>query len=387
VFRLLPKLQENKDNEQLFLNHSGFFYPVGIPIVGNLIEKCLEKRTTLIDCELPARHVWPTTECAPNFSKAPLRFGIILNGELAHKSVEKCESEDPINSLPFKTFWGKMSQLRRFKDGTMCETVVFEDKNRICFQMLQYILKSHLDVSLNSNGTDYLDSQVELTLEKKYQMIRKIEKPKKAIYIKGKRKRLSSNDFQDLVPVSIDDITNKATTAFDELSKTLRSLKGLPLEITTVQGTSPILRFTDVFPTPPQKFFCSNLLTDVHKTGSSLKFKKLEAQDDLPPKVPKVVEPICIVLHLETSGKWPDDVQAIDRLKCAFLIRIGQLLKDQFGLVVQAFPRYLDVCKVISCVLTLFLFQFRWFLHSMYFCFRTGSSSGLHLHTFEKLLF
>jgi U3 small nucleolar RNA-associated protein 22 len=338
-------LRVKPEHDPLFLNNSGYFYPILVSVVGSLIEKCLGKRAQLIDSEIPPETTWQVSNPAPQLSKHPFRIGLVVDREAANKAVEKCESEDPIQAQMFKDFWGERSQLRRFKDGTMCETVIFVDKTRVCFQMLSHILSNHLGIQLNSNGADYLDFQVERLLDKDYHMLQKLEKPKKPVYIKGKRKRLSSNDFQQEIPVRLDEIANKATGVFDEVSKILRSLTGLPLEITTVQGASSILRFTNVCPTPPQKFFSSNLLTDVHPNGSSLKFKKM-AIDELPPKVPKVVEPISVVLHLETSGKWPDNVKAIDRLKCAFLIRIGQLLKDQFGLTVQPHSRYLDVCKV-----------------------------------------
>jgi len=48
---------------------------------------------------------------------------------------------------------------------------------------------------------------------------------------------------------------------------------------------------------------------------------------------------------LETSGKWPDDVAAIQHIKAAFHIRLAKLLKSECTLVTAASPQYVDVLK------------------------------------------
>lgn len=347
------------DRQQLLLNHSGFQFPVVVSMFGHIIEKCLGSRVQLIHHELSPEYVWNLVDKAPNYSDGAIRFGFILNREAAYKLIEKCDAEDIISAQSFKDLWGEKSQLRRFKDGTMCETVAFQDKKQILYQMLSYIFQSNFDIKCHAlDGFSYIDCQLENVVENNFVMIRKLHKPKHVTFIKGKRKKPSLSDFQQLESIDLNTICNKASSVFDDLSKLLRSLESLPLEVSAVQGTSSILRFTNVHPTPPQQFPSSKkYLTDVHDNKSSkrrvMRFKNEEGTANnsdrsiLFSKVPKLSEPITIVLHLETSGKWPDDVAAVDRLKCAFLTKIGQLLNDQFGLTVQVNPRWLDIFKVL----------------------------------------
>ncbi len=49
---------------------------------------------------------------------------------------------------------------------------------------------------------------------------------------------------------------------------------------------------------------------------------------------------------LETSGKWPDDREAMKRLKAAFYLRISRLLRSEFKLISVAKPDCLDVLLV-----------------------------------------
>lgn len=45
------------------------------------------------------------------------------------------------------------------------------------------------------------------------------------------------------------------------------------------------------------------------------------------------------------SGKWPDDAQAVRRVRAAFSIKIAECLQSQCGLVAQAYPDHVDVLK------------------------------------------
>lgn len=52
------------------------------------------------------------------------------------------------------------------------------------------------------------------------------------------------------------------------------------------------------------------------------------------------------VIQLGLSGKWPDDLSAIRRIKAAFYIKIAESLSKQFHLTIQPFPDCLHVLKV-----------------------------------------
>ena len=70
---------------------------------------------------------------------------------------------------------------------------------------------------------------------------------------------------------------------------------------------------------------------------------------------------LVVILQFETSGKWPDDLTAIQHIKAAFHIRLAELLKSECSLVTAASRQHVDVLKVGCCkriswirVLTLF---------------------------------
>jgi len=330
-----------------YLNFSGYEIPLAARIVGPLIERCLGQRAQMIDFQLPEASDWEISELRP--SNTLVRFGIIINRDCAFKLVEKCESEDSLAADAFKEFWGEKSQLRRFMDGTMMETVSFEGgEERVLFQMLKLILGRHLDVVLGSESEHYLDSQLDRLLDPDLLMMKFVEPTPRPPSVKEPKKKKAryapkvKKVPRETVPVQMDEVTSLASKSFDGLSKALRQLEGLPLDITSVQGTSAVLRFSNIYPTPPQRFPTSAFLTEA--MGTILKIK--EPEEESIPKITKYVEPIGVVVQLEASGKWPDDIKAIERLKCAFLIRIGQLLQEQFSLTVQFFPRYLLVLKV-----------------------------------------
>lgn len=54
---------------------------------------------------------------------------------------------------------------------------------------------------------------------------------------------------------------------------------------------------------------------------------------------------VLVVCLLEGSGKWPEDKDAIRRLKAAFYIKLGDLLTEK-KLQVRVRPDHVDVCRV-----------------------------------------
>ena len=52
---------------------------------------------------------------------------------------------------------------------------------------------------------------------------------------------------------------------------------------------------------------------------------------------------ICI---LEASGKWPEETDAVKRLKAAFHIKLGEILEKKYKLTNSASPTHVDVLKV-----------------------------------------
>src|SRR5690606_16634732 len=93
-------------------------------------------------------------------------------------------------------------------------------------------------------------------------------------------------------------IFQPALNGFDTLVKDLRELEGIPLHIRHISSASPSLRYTSMdVPLP------------VADSGT-------------------LMEPANVVLMFESSGRWPEDLPAIQKTKLAFLIKIAELLEE-----------------------------------------------------------
>ena len=64
---------------------------------------------------------------------------------------------------------------------------------------------------------------------------------------------------------------------------------------------------------------------------------------------------LTVVLQFETSGKWPDDLTAIQHIKAAFHIRLAELLRTECSLVTAASAKHVDVQKVRNVKILLFV--------------------------------
>ena len=53
-----------------------------------------------------------------------------------------------------------------------------------------------------------------------------------------------------------------------------------------------------------------------------------------------------VLIQFETSGQWPDDLEAIQRIKAALLLNIANILKKDHRLPAVANTKYIDVLKV-----------------------------------------
>lgn len=85
--------------------------------------------------------------------------------------------------------------------------------------------------------------------------------------------------------------------SFRILEKQIRDLETLPLQLRQLSATGPQLRYSSI---------------------ESPAFS---------PRTP-MKDPVDILIQFEGSGRWPDDVVAIQRTKIAFLLRIGTVLEE-----------------------------------------------------------
>lgn len=117
------------------------------------------------------------------------------------------------------------------------------------------------------------------------------------------------------------------------------SLTDIPLSIHGVQGSSAVFRYTDVFPPLATTYRADDKL--IKESESCLILSKNVTA------APKYVCPLEVSLQLSTSGKWPDELEALRKTKAAFHIQIAECLRNQYKLKANAKFSHVDVYKVI----------------------------------------
>lgn len=199
-----------------------------------------------------------------------IMIGIALNPVNMARQVDQGPAvEEKEAAKRFRQFWGEKAELRRFKDGSIMESLIWTQTSSlgICEEISRYILKLHLhlhDEDMNFYG----------------------------------------KEFSAMLPVKSADWASfqAARQAFTVFERDLRDLGNLPLQIRQVAATGPELRFASVRPPSIQA-----------------------AKGD--------IQAMDTTIYFEASGKWPENLAAVQRTKVAFLLRIGELLsKSKTGL-------------------------------------------------------
>ncbi|XP_060804531.1 nucleolar protein 6 [Amyelois transitella] len=281
-----------------------------------LLRKSLGNRVDLILQMVDADFSW-TVKKSPEKAKMEgheenLLFGLVLNPEHCINVVEKGPPANLPEAEEFRLFWGEKSELRRFQDGSITETCVWDgettqERRGITKQIINYLMKIKYDIPQSElfHICDQLDT---LTSRKQY------------------------SDAQ------CESCSLEALRAFDELRRDLRQLTQLPLDVSAVYGVSPVFSYSDPLPPvprPPQH--------NPWRRGNASLVKEIVREGTL--VVPEYTAVCKAVIELGHSGKWPGDLQAFRCLKAAFNLQIAERLQKQYSLPTQAYPTHIDVLK------------------------------------------
>lgn len=178
---------------------------------------------------------------SPSDALQQLHLGIILNPDNAYEILDKGPESIDESASKFRAFWGEKAQLRRFQDGSITESVVWASANddlakkrMIVRSIVLYLLQHHYQ--LEEKDFEYIAGEFDLvyTLTKSF----KVDKinPKFNIQQDTNAEALALHVIRE----------------FDDLTRKLNSLKDLPLEIVSISGISPVLRYCDPQPVLPQ---------------------------------------------------------------------------------------------------------------------------------------
>ncbi|KAF3912874.1 hypothetical protein AA313_de0205722 [Arthrobotrys entomopaga] len=175
--------------------------------------------------------------------------------------------ENSIECTIFRDFWQEKSELRRFKDGRVTETVKWESTRSIAEQIIRFLYPRLTGVSASAEPLFYGPSFENPILP---------QNPKQDIW----------NPF------------DRAISEFQMVADLMRQLPGFPLSFKSIRGTCPELRFASVDPPFP----CPQQL------GS----------------------PLYAKIELESSTGWPNDAEQRRRSEIGLLLKLSHDL-DQTG--------------------------------------------------------
>nr|XP_012318628.1 nucleolar protein 6 isoform X2 [Aotus nancymaae] len=299
--KLWPELQDN----------GGDYVSAALGPLTTLLEQGLGTRLHLLAHSRPPVPEWDISQDPPKHKDSgTLTLGLLLRPEGLTSILELGPEADQPEAAEFRQFWGSRSELRRFQDGAIREAVVWEaasmsQKRLIPHQVVTHLLALHADIP--ETCVHYVGGPLDALIQ-------------------GLKETSSTGEEALAV----------AVRCYDDLSRLLWGLEGLPLTVSAVQGAHPVLRYTEVFPPTPVRPAFSF-------------YEPLREQSSLLPRpdkpCPAYVEPMPVVCHLEGSGQWPQDAEAVRRVRAAFQLRLAELLTQQHGLQCRATATHTDVLK------------------------------------------
>ncbi|RKP08622.1 Nrap protein [Thamnocephalis sphaerospora] len=255
--------------------------------ISQLLREGLTNRVRLVTCGYHAPAPWKVGQ-EPTYlevkKKTQLLVGLIVDRENASRLVDKGPSpeDDPAGAQRFRDLWGPKAELRRFKDGSIVESAVWQndDRSLIVRDMALYLIEHHLGVTTDA-GVNFVGTQLaDLTrMSARTAATLALEKP-------------VATTFQPIM------------LAFNQLAKQIKALEDLPLDVSSVLPAGAPLRYASLYPPQPREFS---------------RWSRL-------PETARYLEPAEVVLQFERSGAWPDDLVAIQHMKSAFYLKLRECL-------------------------------------------------------------
>lgn len=178
------------------------------------LSRGLGDRVKLVHMQYCRTPPWPLgfPRCIEG-GRLDLFVGLLLNTKKCWQTVDHGPSaEDQAASQEYREFWGEKAELRRFKNGSILESVVWDikdPKQTVLDQIITYLLRQHTTVILGSTFNHILPC----------------------------RSSHAANPIMPFLPV---------ITSFNALEKKVRSLDKLPLQIRQITAASPALCFTSL---------------------------------------------------------------------------------------------------------------------------------------------
>ncbi|RMJ25556.1 hypothetical protein PHISP_03573 [Aspergillus sp. HF37] len=253
----LPSL--NSSDILQSIHHQSAIYEV--------VSRALGNRVKLMSLSSQPVEPWPVEAKSRQGNSTPkISMGLVLDADNAARVVDHGPSaEQKDEAASFRAFWGEKAELRRFKDGSILESLVWSDNpssTSVVYQILSYILQRHFKIT--ESDIRYIGDEYDEKLRSGGDGVSSYSCPQ----------------FQ------------LVANAFTSLEKAVQNMDDVPLTVRQLAPASPFMRYT--------------ALRIQNAAGS--------------------VGPVDVALQFESSARWPDDLVAIQMTKVAFLVKIGDSL-------------------------------------------------------------
>ncbi|KAJ1917766.1 U3 snoRNP protein [Mycoemilia scoparia] len=257
-------------------------------------------------------------------------LSIFVNPEHALRLVDLGPQPDveKEESKKHEFLWGDKSDLRRFRDGSIRLATVWghgknsaEQRSEIIPRMVAYLLRYHFGIQaspeiLTSEEVEFADKgpgkKSPLSSDSLGTSLSSISTQINGFvassYDPSPDFALSATDPSGL---PTPDTFESAIRALNQLSQEMASLDDeLPLRVLTLHSVAPGLRYASVQPPKPLPAEITDGTTS-HPDDS-------------------YTEPLTVLVEFERSSKWPDNLVPMQKLKSAFLHRLGQLYTRKY---------------------------------------------------------
>lgn len=254
----------------------------------DLAKRALRDRATSVFAEGRQLQSWPSHGCERP-GKGIRVYVRFAEPATAFRMVDLGPSpDDEEESAAFKSFWGDMAGLRRFKDGTIAEAAVWEcsedERHLIPSRILAFVFRRHCQRRILSLAT-------------------------------------TAGLFDDLLPsIPRGARATHISRAHDSLASALTALTSCPLRVNSVEPLSPSLRFTYAAPIVPHP----------------LAQEDSEAAASLHQRPSACIPALHCKATLEPSAQWPNDAQASEKTLEAIAAEAARELSERNGFYSQA---------------------------------------------------
>ncbi|KAI1363512.1 Nrap protein [Xylaria arbuscula] len=232
------------------------------------VKKALGERAKLIHVQLPELPTWKVTSSSARAKNESILISIMCDPAKASQGREFGPLyEQKKDAARFREFWGEVAELWQFPSGEIVESVNWTEYSPLgYFGICQTIIRYILKSRLKLDDDDL---------------------------------EFHGQKFSNIIPLSPSDKASfdAAKAAYSVFEKDIRELDDLPLSVRQIASIGSETRY-------------SSLRSPTHNQRQ------------------QGATPIDVVLSFEASGKWPENIAAIQRAKIALLLQIGRSLEE-----------------------------------------------------------